>query len=859
METTTYAPPVASNPTTIPSRKPDAYLITGYVLLALSFIIFLIADTSSFITRSDLFAIFSLNYVLAIAYVIVLLFNKAYGIRRSWRDQHIHKTVVLLNLFLVSAYTLNREIPVFENSAVWLCAYLLITSLNLISYHYYDILPQWINKIQQVILGGTFILYLYLTLYVADYYPFSIIGMLFFGIGTHIFVPLTLFIAAVFMARHHFRKKNISYGWMVGGFLFTLFFTAGFISEWNSRVKRIETLANQSVMYTDTELPVWVKVGQSLQNDWITRRILKSDLVYTTRKDKFNDLFDGWWFVPSRGLWDETREHDPLVFLSTFKRTCTLSAEDRVKILKAISDVRHNANERLWSADHLTTSYIVSDVDIYPELRLSYTEKYLNIRNSSKTGWSGNQEEAIYTFQLPEGAVVTSLSLWINGKEEKGILTSKQKAVNAYKTIVGVEARDPSVVHWQEGNTVTVRVFPCTREEERKFKIGVTAPLIEQEEELLYRNMTFRGPSANDADETTRVRFIGSKSEMKMPGFRKDRNGDYVLEGKYDPEFEVSLGTVPLKKDNAFSFQGYTYSVSKYNPVLRNVNLNSVYLDINNSWRNSELNDLKKLLDSKPLFVYHQENFVRLTADNWDVVHELQRDNFSVFPFHLLKDKDHALVITKGKPLSPHLSDFKDSDFAKRMSKLFAKGEKVYVYNLGTEVSTYVRSLREFRALQFAQGNTAQLIQLLSKNNYPLATESSEEVILYDANLVMAKKKTEGTALPNTAPDHVARLFAYNDILRKVGANYFEGDYVDEALVDEAATAYVVSPVSSLIVLETQKDYQRFDITDNEDSLKNASKQSSGAVPEPHEWALIALLLLFIAYIKLRDRKLKAA
>ncbi len=105
----------------------------------------------------------------------------------------------------------------------------------------------------------------------------------------------------------------------------------------------------------------------------------------------------------------------------------------------------------------------------------------------------------------------------------------------------------------------------------------------------------------------------------------------------------------------------------------------------------------------------------------------------------------------------------------------------------------------------------------------------------------------------SNAPDHLARVFAYNDIMRKVGSHYLSDDFINQELVDEAATAYVVSPVSSLIVLETQNDYKRFGIEDKENSLHNAAKQSSGAVPEPHEWALIILFGLFITYLKLRQ------
>jgi XrtN system VIT domain protein len=104
----------------------------------------------------------------------------------------------------------------------------------------------------------------------------------------------------------------------------------------------------------------------------------------------------------------------------------------------------------------------------------------------------------------------------------------------------------------------------------------------------------------------------------------------------------------------------------------------------------------------------------------------------------------------------------------------------------------------------------------------------------------------------SSAPDHLLRLFAYNKIMQECGRNYFTtGDFVENKLIDIANEAYIVSPISSLIVLETINDYERFNIDENKNSLKNASTQSAGAVPEPHEWALIiilALTMLFLFY-----------
>jgi XrtN system VIT domain protein len=91
--------------------------------------------------------------------------------------------------------------------------------------------------------------------------------------------------------------------------------------------------------------------------------------------------------------------------------------------------------------------------------------------------------------------------------------------------------------------------------------------------------------------------------------------------------------------------------------------------------------------------------------------------------------------------------------------------------------------------------------------------------------------------------------------MRKVGAHYFDDAFVSDELMTEASSAYVVSPVSSLIVLEAKKDYERFGIEDNVNSLQNATRQSTGAVPEPHEWALLVLFVLFIVYLKFRRSK----
>ena len=91
-------------------------------------------------------------------------------------------------------------------------------------------------------------------------------------------------------------------------------------------------------------------------------------------------------------------------------------------------------------------------------------------------------------------------------------------------------------------------------------------------------------------------------------------------------------------------------------------------------------------------------------------------------------------------------------------------------------------------------------------------------------------------------------------LMKKIGRNYFNQQHITEQLIGQAQEAYVVTPISSMVVLETQKDYERFGIEEAKGSLKNASISNSGSVPEPHEWLLIILCVLTLLFFKFKNK-----
>lgn len=851
METskTAISPGQTDNLEQIIFQKPpvyqDAVFRTGLIFIGLSALAFFLSGLSFWEKESEsFFGIFVFNYGLSACYFFVLLFTGR--LRFRWKDEfkNYAETISLfLVLGLISAYSLNRLLPIFEDSAIWLAVFLVILGCSVVLLCFRRQLPKLITIGLYFILGSGLVLYAYLSVYLLPYYHLGLFGAILLGFSLHVFIPLFSFL---FLGVQFYREGRQNRAVKIAGLAgitLPLVVLALFLWGWQNAQNQIRYAQNKSIA-EEEPLPTWVAVSRELAKTPLAEKLIKTDLVYSTPRSS------GWWrFDMPGGMFDETRKHDPLVMISSLLfGNPALSTEDRIKILETMYDSRHKTLERLWTGEQLQTSSVISAVRIYPEYRLAYTEKTLTIKNNNAGNWS--RQEAIYTFHLPEGGVVTSLSLWINGREEKGILTTKAQADSAYKTIVGVESRDPSVVHWQEGNTVSVRVFPCTPTEERRFKIGVTAPLKKVGNQMVYQNIYFDGPTAAKAPENIKVDFTNQPKNLELPfGFSKPGTAQYESNSHFRNYWEIAFQAPPLSAGK-FAFDGRQYQVQEYQKQYSAFEPKAVYLDLNAAWEKEELLDVWEAVKDRPVYAYAGK-MVRLSDENLlTIFKQLKTQNFSLFPFHLVSNPESVLVISKSNAVSPNLKDLQNSRFAEDLKNAMQKPQKIRLYNVGEELSPYLKTLQEFRAFVYDQGSTEELTTLLQQKKFVTNPENEHTVVIHNANLQLTE--TAGM-VSGTAPDHLLRLFTYNHLLQQTGSNYFNPNFRSDKLIAEAQKAYVISPFSSLIVLETQKDYDRFNIKDSQNaSLHNASLHGSGSVPEPHEWFLILMVATVAIYLYFR-------
>ena len=816
----------------------------GVILVLISAVIYLLGINAKEDAAFGFFFFhFILNFLYWLSIIITVIFNR--------KTFQFYRIFPALTLSLISAYSLNRCMNIFDLSPLWFSIVLVVISIACLSLAFFQEMSRLLRFSVLTITGMGMIVFLYLSYYLIPVYPIGLIAFWVLGISLHTFVPLTFIVfISIWIYRFGKSDKKALWGLAVGAG-FTILVVVVFTLRWSYTVNLINDTYRETFVEDDTTLPAWIRVAQRIPQNDITNKALKVDISYII-PDFDYDGFRNFDF-PSR--FNEPKIHDPLIVIAgRISGVPCLSNNEKIKILESIYDCRNQATERLWSDDGIETSYVNSSILVWPQYRMAYTEQIIMIRNTKESWRSAG--EAVYTFHLPEGSVATSLSLWINGYEEKGILTTKQKADSAYRTIVGVEARDPSLVHWQEGSTLSIRVFPVTTDEERVFKIGITSPLQKKDERLVYEPIYFEGTDYTKAKAVNKVTFMQTPKNLKYPSFFKQEDLELTSKNKvrYNNQWTISMDDSGLS-DKSFHFNDYSYSVHELQTKEIPVDIRNVYLDINQSWSKKEFETILDAAKDKKIWVYDGRKIKAISSENkHSIFNALKEQQFSLFPIHKIKQPKQSLLISKSTSVSPNLSDLEKTPFYDDFKKTVNPNNPVYFFSLGDELSPYLKTLREYRLLNYSQGDMAELKKILSLSVFIQSSpESDDYVNVHDAGLQLRRMEADSLS-KSEAPDHLMRLFAYNHIMFR----YMEGMITSttELLVAEAQQAYVVSPVSSLVVLESQVDYDRFDIADTENSLRNASKNSKGAIPEPHEWALLIIAGTIAIYMYIRRRRI---
>ncbi len=785
---------------------------------------------------SSLPNVFFLNYFCAFAYFLFLAVKLRWNVFSFMSARFRPELSLLVILYNLSAFSLNQHIIVFFESTDWLFAFILLENILLCCYALLNNTPGWLKLAGSIVFIPAALLHVYQMVTLLPLIPYAAIGIIVLGIGLHAFVPLFSFLLILGYLLSFAQNKRAYYV-MIASFVMVFSISVAHIYEWVSFDERIKKVVRAPwVEMNSADLPNWIRIAQSNRKNTLARKYLMQGIFL---QDKSNNL-------QLRINRDMPLRHDPFVVLaSLFTDERILNREDKMRILNIRDDFRHETADRFWSGDHLETGEVDTEVRLFPEERLSHTIQTMVIVNNSRE--QNRPQEALYTFQLPEGGVISDLSLWVDGRERKARLTTPEKADTAYSTIVGYEIRDPAVVFWMEGNQVRVRVFPCTPHTPRKFRLGITAPLTFQNGRLIYEAPRFKGPSPGSALHTVRVHDTNASIRWSAIPFTKTREG-FSWQGNWRDQWSLTIDAVEISPVS-IPFKDKTYALVPYSGPGIPAGIDQFVVDLSDAFSEKELERILKL--SRGLQTYYTDFAGQLRPfDSVEDIFKTTVPEFSMFPFHLPIDYSRTLIITKSRDATPNLEDIKGSGFHKALREHFAEaGHTPLVFDLGNTRGLYLSSLHEIKAIRLIEGTLADLEKRFLAGN--IAGRPGDLIPVASSGAAFRVSTNE---IPiRQASDRLVRLFLYQKVIEKYGRTCFSPKKnLDSSVSDMAARAHVVTPVSSLIVLETDKDYERFEIDEATDSLGNASLENAGAVPEPHEWALIISGLIMLLWVMRR-------
>lgn len=776
--------------------------------------------------------------------VISLILEFGYGTITSFlilrkREKYMHLTPFLIMNWLIGCFCLNTFIPVFQGLPIWIYAITFIFCIS--NFFLYGNTNRNLNSIIFLFLNGlSFWVIVYFTIYLFPFIPFSFLGILALGMGFYGLVPGLVLIIHLFTIVQHLQKDKTYFISFCTGFLAVLIgfiiFTTALVMENNKIAK---TIMIKSFNNTE-DLPAYISVSQSLKPNFFNEILLKKNIVYVDIENFFS--LAGFDSIGSKQF-NEKRIHNPFISIAyLFCKDLGLSADDRVNILQSNFDKRLQTEEQLWSGEDLFTKNIKEDVKIYPDSRLAYTEITMNIA-CDKNSW--RNQEAIYSFQLPEGSVATSLSLWVNGIERKGVLTTKEKAKKAYNQIVGVENRDPSLMQWREGNRVVVRVFPVNSETPRMFKCGFTTPLKAEDNKMKYESLSIKGPNISNAETISRIQ-ITSKTKIETSKNFALKNGFYLNESKGLDDWEAVMPLNKIKAD-VFVWKDKTYEVKDIQKTIIPFTPSEIILDLNSNWTISQIESFANL-NQKNLYVFINDQKEEINKDNFKAIQSnFENLQYSLLPLYKLNE--NSLIITKSGTFSANFDELAESNYLNKI-KAKTKDKNLKVINISAEINPFWQTIKEQKYVDYFQTSLNNSLKLIQKHQFPLFKKEANNVNIEPA-LISIYEKAKTDSLKSNGPNHIYRMFAFGKVLEEQVK--IKGDTTaTNKYVELAKDANIVTPISSLIVLETDEDYKRTGIEKNVNTLGNASINNDGAVPEPHEWLLIIIGLssLYIYYRK---------
>lgn len=477
---------------------------------------------------------------------------------------------------------------------------------------------------------------------------------------------------------------------------------------------------------------------------------------------------------------------------------------------------------------------------------------------------TSRQLEGKYRFPLPAGASISRLAMEVKGELMEGGMVKKERATEVFETIRRTR-RDPVLLELVDGQTFQMRVFPVEPHEHKRIILSYTQRLDEEDGQWIYR---FPGADVQEVSEwsaTVRVcDAYWSGWECETHDFEKGaaREDDLVLNA--DAMGVTPEGAMMLRVDAArrpieprFEYMesgGNRYAMLRWRPELHPpsttrterswVVVFEASADRDPVFARQQIESLRELMAAYPLDRFH------VIAANTEIVTFHQREDLAKLEnLHLIGglDLERAfeeaadLCRASGDKVIVHLGAGRATLGEREVAQLVQKlPSRVPYLGVGTGRGVnadLMQAAAERSGGLFStvsgSGEITRMARTLLQRPDGLSVESDEARFLLDSDSVLiggeifaVARLAAGDALPQKVRVKAGMNSGtwqreFEPKWRKVSAGYLprtwarmEIDRLEnrEEIVALSQEMFVMSPFTSLLVLETAEMHRQYGV-----------------------------------------------
>jgi hypothetical protein len=511
----------------------------------------------------------------------------------------------------------------------------------------------------------------------------------------------------------------------------------------------------------------------------------------------------------------------------------------------------------------LSLSGSTIDGSVDGDAALGYLEWTIVFKNGKS--W---QQEALANIQLPPGAVVSRLTLWINGEEREAAFAGRERVTTAYNQVTA-RRRDPVLVTTAGKDRISVRAFPVPPNGEMKTRIGITAPLVlENESSSLLKLPYFN--ERNFSIGTEHSIWIESKKRLEAanPAFKIERTNDLsAVRGKVK-NADLAKIAAPVRafkspdvKTAWTSFDSAAKEIVRQEIIERIAEKPSQLIFVVDTstliddFKSETVAAIKTLPVEMPAaLVLTNGNGLNsgaaapnsFSGNAIEIAEKIEAASFGggadavsalETAYDLSDRRDGSAIVWIHAPQPIKLSS---SDALKQRFRRRPASTLVYSLQTTNGANVVEKELDGY-------GNVQTIFRFGSLQNdlttFLAGLMNAQRTFSVVRNLEKADVLKNAAATKETSK-HLARLWANDEVTRLLQNNE------DTAALELSVKNQIVTPVSGAVVLETKEQYDQF-------GLKPVDPNTVPTIPEPEEYLLFVIVLGVLAWFGYRNLKLR--